>query len=189
MFLIIITWETMFEGEREGWDIRPPQGQGWNALAGAGHRVPHIWRLAVTSSPCLHPSAHVPECVSFTKYSVCRSPVNAWLLLASAHWSALLAGAAHMQTYAYGSLDVMHSYCTSILTLQERNGIWIWECSVFFCWVHLTQDKQSEATGQISLEPVSLALFCETQLVCLSFSSLLQNVVEWKLYKSFQASN
>lgn len=50
---------------------------------------------------------------------------------------------------------------------------------VFFsaeCISHRT--KQSEATVQFILEPVGLELFCETQLVCLSFSSLLQNVVE-----------
>lgn len=151
--MIIITRETVFKGGREGGRdgiSEPPP-------PGAGHRALHIWCLAVTSSPCRHPSAHWLECVSFTKYSVCRSPVNAWLFLASARWSALLAGAANMQTYAYGNLDMscivyctsilnivqyaMHTYCISILTLQERNGIWIWGCSVFFCWVHLTQDQ------------------------------------------------
>lgn len=48
-------------------------------MAGVGHQAQHIWRLQVTSSPCRHPSAHVLECLSFTKYSVRWGPVNAWL--------------------------------------------------------------------------------------------------------------
>lgn len=75
-----------YSGGRERRDLGAPtpphQGQGWNALAGIGHQAQHIWRLEVTSSPCRHPSAHVLECVSFTKYSVCQGPVNAWLFVA-----------------------------------------------------------------------------------------------------------
>lgn len=74
-----------------------------------------------------HPSSHVLECVSFTKYSVCRIPVNAWLFLASARWRALQAGVANMQTYAYGSLDVMHIYINVNLTRKELNlNLMIW---------------------------------------------------------------
>lgn len=103
---------------REKRDLGAPQGQGWNALAGAGHRAQHIWRLEVTSSPCRHPSAHVLKCVSFTKYSVCWGPVNAWLFLASARWRTLLAGSAKTHTYAYSYKPRCHTH-TSAFILQE----------------------------------------------------------------------
>lgn len=101
--------DTTVEGGRGG-TREPPQGQGWNALAGAGHRAQHIWRLEVTSSPCRHPSAHGLECVVSTKYSVWRGPVNTWLFFAGARWRTLLASSAktHTHTHTHVSLDVMH---------------------------------------------------------------------------------
>lgn len=103
---------------RERQDLGAPQGQGRNALAGAGHRGQHIWRLEVTSSPRRHPSAHVLKCVSFTKYSVCWGPVNAWLFLAGARWRTLLAGSAKTYTYAYSYKPRCHTH-TSAFILQE----------------------------------------------------------------------
>ena len=101
----------------------PPQGQGWNILAGAGRQAQHIWRLKVTSSPCRHPSAHKLECVSFTKYSVCRGPVNAWLFLDSARWRTLLAGSAETHTSAWMSCTYISLYPAGDLLLL-KNGNW-----------------------------------------------------------------
>ncbi len=97
-------------GGGRGGTWEPPQGQGWNALAGGGHQAQRIWRLKVTSSPCRHPSAHVLECVSSPKYSVCRGPVNAWLFLASARWRTRLAGSAVTHTHTLISASMSCTY-------------------------------------------------------------------------------
>ena len=120
---IVTAWDNIEEGGQGG-SREPPQGQGWNALAGTGRQAQHIWRLKVTSSPCRHPSAQVLECVSSTKYSVCRGPVNAWQFLTSARWRTRLAGSAgthtHTHTHTQVSFDLQET-CSSWRTETKAN--------------------------------------------------------------------
>lgn len=115
--ITVFDWSLLYEklqsarGERASYG--PPQGQG-KALASTGRQAQHIWRLKVTSSPCRHPSAHALECVSFTKYSVCWDPVNAWLfsfwctLKDSAGW--LCKDMSTLMSTFHVNLDAMHIY-------------------------------------------------------------------------------